>query len=623
MIDLGIVVAFAGLLVAAVLVSRSVALVAISVTLGFGLMGNIVQTTTALGFGWTARTLQAAGLGVALVVFLVAGARRRDRSLRFPLLVTAAPAGVIALFLTLMRLLAAGDPAPMSAVGYLINHPLAEDNAKWLHLGAQLADGREIVFNGYAGGPLLLLMAMVAALAAFCSTVLLGGVNEVAVAANAVVMTQFLLIALVPFALAPFAERRVRLRGVSRWAPGPAILAGAFVLFVASAVVTSYGHLSLQWTLLVLTLWIAAFALEMPFAPRFAMTLAIICTVSVWVPINVLGDILAVAVLVWAIRARRRGWVAVAVLTVIACLDALVSSTFILIGVQLGAGDLAALLFDRAAVAGTPSDFSGALSLFTAPGAVEQVAPILAIIAAASVLGAAWIRRNAMGWSLAPIGILAGYLVLIELLDAVMTGAAPHYGGHKLAFAIVVASLAATLPVVLTALGPMPRWRMNAMAWAAVGAVVFLLAVDTILPRAVSALSPKLWPSVDASAPAYWSVAEVKRTGSQPISSLPVACLVAPPDSQVPTALPLGQESYACTRLLIGLNGLEGNAAGVESWLQRDWLTNSPQWDIVAPSLAKADWLQNRTIALMTPERGTAGVTTLSALIASNPVAKE
>jgi hypothetical protein len=50
-----------------------------------------------------------------------------------------------------MRLAAPGSPTPLSAVGYLVNHPLAEDNAKWLHLGAQLADGRDIVFNGYAG----------------------------------------------------------------------------------------------------------------------------------------------------------------------------------------------------------------------------------------------------------------------------------------------------------------------------------------------------------------------------------------------------------------------------------------------------------------------------------------
>ena len=52
------------------------------------------------------------------------------------------------------------------------------------HLTAQLADGRAIEFSGYAGGPLLLVMAVMAALISVLSMALLGGVSEVAVAAN-------------------------------------------------------------------------------------------------------------------------------------------------------------------------------------------------------------------------------------------------------------------------------------------------------------------------------------------------------------------------------------------------------------------------------------------------------
>ena len=625
-LDLAIVLAFLGLLAIAIVIGRRLSIVTLATGLAFGVAGNAVQFTTTLGVGWTARSLQALGLACALAVVLVAwrtrptGRRGFQRSV-FGILV---PAGVLALSFTGLRLLS--DAAPLTAVGYLVNHPQAEDNAKWLHLTSQLAQGTEVTFNGYAGGPLLLFLAMVAAAVSVMSTVLLGGVNEVAVAANSVVIGQYVLLCLAPFALAPLVEGRLRLHRMRRSLPLPAVFLGAGVLVLASAVVTSYGHLSLQWVLLVLVFWSAAFAAERGQALLLGSTLTVVTVASVWIPLNVLGLVLAVGAIIWSVRARRGALLAVSLITLAVSTDALVSSTLFLLGFSIDFG----LSGDTGeAGAGGASIISGhgagdsalttAASLFTAPGGVEQIAPIVAMLAGAAVLATAWSRRPRVGWTLAPIGILGGYVLLVQLADAVTTGGAPHYGGHKLVYAVTIAALCSTLPIAISSLGS--EKGMTGTRWAATGIVVFLLMADTMLPRAISALSPKLWPSNAAESPTYWSVAEVRPAADQPISSLPIACLFAPPATEVPSALPLGQESYSCTRLLIGLAGLEGEAGGIDTWLARDWLGQRPTWADAAPSLAGlGPELLDRPVALMTETGGTAGFTTLRALLASSPV---
>lgn len=621
MLDLLIVGAFAGLLVGAFWVARRLTPVVVATGLVIGLAGNLVQLTTALGIGWTARGLQVLGIVAAAAVLAVAYAYRSPRaSLRRPLLAVAAPAGAIALGLLGLRLLS--DAAPLTAVGYLINHPQAEDNAKWLHLTSQLAQGSEVSFNGYAGGPLLVLLAMVAAFVSVLSTVLLGGVNEVAVAANSVVFAQHLLIAIVPFALAPLAEVRIRRHGGPK-SPLPitTIVLASLVLATASAVITSYGHLSLQWVLLVLVTWSACFVAETRFGFRALATLTIVTVASVWVPLNVLGLAIGIGVAVVALRRRHRLLFAISVVTLVLSLDALLSSLLFLVGIQFTWTPLdspadSGLSLDRPL---GDSAMAPAQSLFTAPGGVEIIAPIVGVLAAVSVLGAAWARRDRIGMTMLPIGLLVGYLVAIQLADAVVTAAAPHYGGHKVAFATVITALVSTLPVALGTLGP--GAGMTGLRWVGAGAVLGLLVVDTMLPRAVSALSPQLWPANAAERPTYWSVAEVRPTANQPISSLPIACVFAPPTAEQPTALPLGQEAYGCTRLLVGLTGLEGRATPVATWLAQDWLSQQPTW------ATSAEWLEllpaevlDRPVALMSETGGTAGLTTLRALLSASPV---
>jgi len=503
----------------------------------------------------------------------------------------------------------------LTAVGYLINHPLAEDNAKWLHLTSQLAQGSEITFNGYAGGPLLLVMSVVASLISALSVIMLGGVNEVAVATNTLLGTQFLLIAVIPFVFAAFAQAKFKeLKDTNRSVPVAATWTAMFVFVLASAVVTSYGHLSLQFILLVLVLWAGVFLLESSFLLRLCATLVIATSASVWLPLNVLGFAIIVVGLVVVIRRRSAIGALLVIVTAAVSWDAIFSSALYVFGsggTAASSGVETGVETGIEGVAAAPTgEILASTHLFEAPGGTEIVAPVLGILAAIAVLVVAWVylrRQDDQSWKTAipflPIVIFGTYTLLITIGDAIITGGAPHYGGQKIMYAFVIMALAVTLPLALM------LFENSLLLGLAIGAVLILLTVDSILPRALSALSPVLWPTVNANAPQYWAGAEVNGTADQPISNSPIACFTLPPASTVPTALPFGQDSYACTRLLIGLNALEGKAGTLSNWLQTDWMSNRTNWDEFYDSLVESTQpLATRSVIIMGDEKQLLGL---------------
>lgn len=636
MVDVLFLVAFAVLPVAIWWISRSVVFTTVGLVLGFGLGGNLVQTLIAMGVPWNVRGLQVLVLVVLLALLALARVMRTsEASLRRQVLAVGVPALALGLVLVLLRLAAPEDPGALSAIGYFINHPLAEDNAKWLHLSAQVADGRTIAFNGYAGGPLLLMMATFSPLISVLSMIFLGGVNQVAVAANTVLAVQFFLIAAVPFALAPFVMWRAR-KESSSTIPAPILWTAAVFLALASAVVTSYGHVSQQFTFIVLALWIAAFLTRAPRWVLLATSLAIATSVSVWVPLNILALVILFAAVVVTIRLRWWPGLAATVATFVLTFNAIVSSALYVFGIQIRlsfAGGVAGNSGTSdgegpvAVAARDPGELIASAHLFRAPGATEQTSSLLAIVAVVVVLASVWflVRKLDMdsrsaALALMPLWALVGYTIVLTAGDALITGSSPNYGALKMAFTVVVAATAAGIPFALVAIDS-EAVGMSILRWAGAAAVVAILLLDSLLPRAVSALSPLLWKGVDSAAPVYWSGAEVDGAGSQPLAANPIACLFAPPESSRPTALPLGQESYSCTRLLIGLSGQEGDGNIIAQWLLTDWQGQSQNWDSFRDSIAtNAPELLSRPVILMREDGGLAGYSTLGELIERNPV---
>ena len=631
MLDVVFLIAFVALPLVIWWVSRSVVFLTVGFVIGFGLAGNLVQTLIALGVSWNVRGLQFLVLVVmALLVALSWKIRGSTAvSLRSQILGVGVPALVIGVILIALRLVAPEDPGALSAIGYFINHPLAEDNAKWLHLSAQVADGRAISFNGYAGGPLLLMMATFSPLISVLSMVLLGGVNQVAVAANTVLAVQFFLIAAVPFALAPFTSWRTHasaLRGV----PTPVLWLSAFFLALASAIVTSYGHLSQQFTFIVLVLWAAAFMTAASRWVLVATSLAVATSVSVWVPLNVLGFAIVVSAVFITIRQRWWSALALAAMTALLTFDAIVSSIVYLFGIRISLpiAGVGGITSEEQAVAFAPTDRGDLIAsahLFRAPGAAEQVSAVLGVLAVVVVLVCVWFLAKRQGLSdrlvalsLAPIAILLGYTLAMTLVDAFATGSSPNYGVTKMAFTVVVVAVAAGLPFALLAIDP-EATGMSVLRWAGAFGVVALLLFDSLLPRALSALSPLLWKGVDAAAPVYWSAAEVRDSENQPLDQNPIACFFAPPESDNPTALPLGQESYSCTRLLLGLSGMEGDASLVGDWLLTDWQSQTQKWPQVVQAISELDpEIRARQVILMNRDGGLAGLSSLGELVDRN-----
>lgn len=639
MADVAFLVAFAALPVAIWWVSRSVTFVTVGLILGFGIAGNLVQSLIALGMSWNVRGLQMLVLAVLVIVLVIAILRRpaEHASMRRQFLGVVLPALLLGLILIGLRLAAPEDSTSLSAVGYFINHPLAEDNAKWLHLSAQVADGRSISFNGYAGGPLLLMMATFSSLISVLSMLLLGGVNQVAVAANSVLAVQFFLIAATPFALAPFVNSRRTVDRSQRGAiPIPVLWLGGGFLAIASAVVTSYGHLSQQFVFIVLTVWAVSFLVRASRWVLLATSLAVATTVSVWVPLNVLGLVVLIVAVVWTMRVRWWPGLALVLLTAVVTFDAIVSSIVYLLGLQSSfAGGISAIVDrgstadeDAVSLAGS-GELIASAHLFRAPGAAEQTSPVLAVLAALVIVATAWFLSKRLDVAgrmgavrLLPLGLLLGYTLVMTMADALVTGSSPNYGASKMAFTLVVIAIAAGIPFAVMAIDP-DALGMTMLRWTALAAVVAVLLFDSLLPRAVSALSPLLWKGVDPAAPVYWSAAEVRDSAEQPISRNPIACLFAPPESTEPTALPLGQESYSCTRLLIGLAGLEGEANILGEWLLTDWQSQSQTWGEVRDSLEKnLGNLSSRSVIVMNKDGGLAGITSLGELIDRSPASR-
>jgi hypothetical protein len=87
----------------------------------------------------------------------------------------------------------------------------------------------------------------------------------------------------------------------------------------------------------------------------------------------------------------------------------------------------------------------------------------------------------------------------------------------------------------------------------------------------------------------------------------------------VPTSLPLGQESYSCTRLLVGLSGVEGTMRGTPIFLQTDWLSQRTNWDELSELVAgDAEANPGRSVILMNPSGGLAGIAQLEEIVSRN-----
>lgn len=605
MIEVTLAFAYLALLVASALLARSLAVFAALVFVVTSFLGAIIQV---MSVEWRSVTLGELQIWVLVGLLLVlSGAllsRRRHQGRPQAFALIAGSSAVIALVFIVVRLLAPGRPEVLSAVGYLVTRPGGEDNAKWLNATSQLAQGSTLDTWASVGGPLVLVFTLCATFIGAASVLLYGGVNEVAVAAGTVLLSEHFMVVIAPFALAPLIGASRRLGGLKRVPPPIAIL-GIVIVVATVAWPLEFGHVTLQYTILAFTLWLGLFLVPQT-APllRGFVSLGIALTAMVWFPIAPVAVIVLLAVIAWSIRGRHWPLLITSVIAVGLLAEFLTSALRFSLGItsaseapQRGGGAAGGV------TAGGVTASDGVLPLFDSPGGTAVASTMILILTAVSTFGAVafFVRRGMTARAIllrfVPIVLLAGYAWLITIVDFWAVGGGPNYASLKVVYATVMPILAVTVIVGSLAIDQ-SALSMTPLRWAAVAGVLVILTIDPFISRIAAQIRPALWPATSDFP--YWAPAEVRATGDQPITSSPIACIYLPQGAEKPSALPFGGRAYACSRLLAGLAGAGTEANAIVQWQLKEWLNNQNLWDSEYPFFTLMDpEIRSRNVILL------------------------
>jgi hypothetical protein len=663
-VDIAFFAAYVVLPVLAFVRARSLAWVTIAIAGSIGVFGSVIAFAIDRGHSWTRLELQwtllIALLAVAVIAWIWPFKGAASVPVRRQVLAILVPVAFLLVLFFIITTFWTDTLAFLKPVSYLMGHATAEDNAKWLDFTSQFASGEQIKQAVPMGGPLELMLTFIGTLMGVISYFVLGGYNQVAVAANTVVYGEFILVALAPFALAPLAEAKLRpafapsTGDASRelvFIPWPFIWISALVISTVSLVVTGYGHLTFQFTLIIAGLWSATFlALSSVPRARLITSLAAAAAMTVWLPLNVVAIVVVITWLVVMVSRAFRfglrsfdaiGFGLLAIVTIGVFQPIYSSFVFLFFGSQsaggaLGGGSGGGVSAHASLPALGPIQLGlGDSTLFAAGGGTDQTGPIFAVLAIAVVLSAAVvisrqpaaIRTSAIRRFI-PLGIFIFFALAIYTLDFWSTGSGPHYGSMKFTFLTATLALATCLPIGLMLLDPQALGSMTAPRWIAVGGILLLLMIDSVLPRAMALARPQQWsPPIpfNNTSGSYWWPAEVNGTADQPISASPVACVYLPQGAKVPSAILASalsdpQRVYSCTRLLAGLAGEDYEALALVEWLRREWLSNTPAWSPVYGALAgMPDSVQDRPVILLDDGSNVIGVETVRSLLARFP----
>lgn len=632
-----------GLVAVAIIVSRSMARFAILTLFTVTVSGVILQFfsyhSLEVTFGLTQMWLLITGVVLALLsLYYGRGSGNLALWSRSSNLILIGSSALIVVAFFTSRLLAPGELAPLSSVGFFVQKVAAEDNAKWLNATSQLADASVIDTWANVGGPLLLIMSFAGILIGAISFVLYGSVNEVAVSAGSVIFTQVFFVVIAPFALAPIIERTYRKFAAGAQLPKLYSLLSIAIISASNAVLLTYGHITLQFTIIAITLWIGAFLAPISrFPARLFTTLSVIATALVWFPLAGLSLVVLLGALIFFGRGLFRGTRASrknsAVGFVLSLVLGVLMTEFLnsALRYSLGVDGVSATPAGGESVSGFAGGITTAvrsisaptLPLFDDPGGTEQITPLLLVLTLVSVLGLIWVRVGNQTFSrsraipFTPIVLAGGYSLIIAFADFWAVGDGPNYGSLKISFAVFLPILVCSLPFALMTFHRGSA-KMNGLGVGAVALIVIMLTLDTLFPRAILQVKPANWPGVSGSP--YWYPAEVRDTGDQALSSNPIGCVFLPREAIVPTGLPQGQLIYTCTRLLAGVAGVETLAAPIVKWELDEWLQNRSMWSEVHPQFsALSSEIQKRALILLDGDRKVVGLESLRVLLNRYP----
>ena len=421
----------------------------------------------------------------------------------------------------------------------------AEDNAKWLNFTSHMAAHTGINFESGTGGGVAIVLIITASLLEVVSSLLFGGINQTLVAVDAVVLAQGLLIVIAPLALSPIVISTGKSKGTNQYSIF-GLLVAAVVLVASIAAPINYGHLTLQYVIL-----IVAFMLSVVVYPAFTGNRLLLAVVLgsglgfVWLPLNVLALSIAFIGLVLGLLPASKSM-----------LNRPIRLTLLLNFIAT----VIASVSDLKYIAGSGST-SGApvRNLVVAEGGtMEADVPLLILGGAAVAIFAYYLSAkvsNKFNLVSKIIAVLLplGFYLLIALYDAWSTGGGPHYGTRKMEYFTLVVLLAVLLPLCIDFLSSKVSYPNIVRGGLAVF-VVLLLSSSALFPRAIAAIAPTHWPKASLEFSTEWQQSyEVKDQASQDLSSLPIGCLY---EKEGKIEAGMGTP-YLCTRQLVSIKGLE------------------------------------------------------------------
>jgi hypothetical protein len=439
---------------------------------------------------------------------------------------------------------------------------------------------------------------------------------------------------LVPFIFAPIAEARFRIASGNKtrgFIPAPLIWIGAFVMMTASLAVSGLGHMTLEFTFLVLGIWASVFIVGSKIPHAYVLTTLSVAIASlVWFPLTVITIPIFIGMAIYLVMKSSRARsitrlplvpIGLLALTLVLMWTSLVSVLLYMADIPTaadvpgsGGGGV------RATVASLPIR---GLQLLTSQGGTEIIQPAIGLLAVASaVLGALYISRQRgsrtkSGQFIAfiPLLLVMAFGLSVSTFGTWFAGSGTAYGGLKSTFTASILVLAITLPMAIMQLDH-KRVGMTLVRVAAIVGVIYMLTIDTILPRAITYMSPGQWPVSTGDNRGYWWPAEVRNTADQTILANPIGCAYYPQGADAPTGLPNGQTTYSCTRLLAGLSGEDSGAQQVVDWLRREWLTNTPAWTAVWPGfITMAPEVLDKQFILLDNDNKVVGFETIRTLL--------
>jgi hypothetical protein len=266
-----------------------------------------------------------------------------------------------------------------------------------------------------------------------------------------------------------------------------------------------------------------------------------------------------------------------------------------------------------------------ALEVLDSQGGTEQASAFLTILALLTlVLALRYLNRISgsakyTALAFAPIALVGASALALQVVGTWYSGSGPTYGALKMTFFIVIRTITVTTPFAVMELdrartsGRFPE--LTPVRVGALTGIVFILATDGLLTRAVTYVSPSQWPSTELSRN-YWWPAEVRAVADQSIASNPIGCVYLEPGDELPTVLKDGQRMYACTRMLSGLSGMDATAQGLVDFQRREWFTNEEAWLNEYPNLiALPPEVRAKKLILISGNNDVTGLETIDVLL--------